>query len=142
MKIRVAMCVAATAIGLCCPAAGKSRPCSQQEAKLVEETIAQVETWPQFATFYAEHKGCDVSALRYAFTQQVAHLAGNDSGLVDLSRVLTQNPRLKPTVLGHLKSEAVSAEDRDQILKVLKACQPKQTKICQDVRKALIPANY
>lgn len=137
MKIRVAVCVAATAIGLCFPAVAKSHRCSQQEAQRVEETIAQVETWPQFVAFYAEHKRCDVSALRYAFTQQVAHLAGNDQGLLGLSKMLTQYPHMKPTIFGHLKSEAVSSDDRDQILNVLQACQPKQKKICQDVRKAL-----
>lgn len=137
MKIRVCVCVAVTAIGMCFPALANSNPCSQQEAQRVEETIAQVETWPQFVTFYAEHKRCDVSALRYAFTQQVAHLAANDQGLLGLSKMLDQYPHLKPTILGHLKSEAVSSDDRDQIIKVLQACQSRQKKICQDVRKTL-----
>lgn len=137
MKIRVCICVAATAIGMCFPAVASSNPCLPQEAQRVEETIAQVDTWLQFATFYAEHNRCDVSALRYAFTQQVAHLAKNDHGFLGLSKMLAQYPHLKPTILGHLKSEAISSDDLDQILKVLQACQPKQKKICQDVRRAL-----
>lgn len=139
MKTHIYMYVAVTAIGMCFPALGNSNTCSPQEAQSVEETIAQVETWPQFVTFYAEHKRCDVSALRYAFTQQVAHLTANDQGLLGLSKVLAQHPHLKPTILGHLKSEAVSSDDRDQIIKVLQACQPRQRKICQDVRKTLGP---
>ena len=137
MKIRVAVCFSAAAIGLCFPVMAKSNPCSQKEAQRVEETIAEIETWPQFVTFYAKHKNCDVSALRFAFTQQIAHLTGNDQGLLGLSKMLAQYPSLKPTILGHLRSEALSSDERDQIIEMLQACQPKQKKICEDVRKAL-----
>lgn len=138
MKISVSLFVAATTVGLGFPGLAKSNPCPPPEAAHVEEAIQQVETWPQFVTFYAQHRKCDVSALRYAFTQQVAHLAANDRGLLGLSKVLAQHPHLKPKILGHLKSEAVSSDDRDQILKALHACQPGQKNICRDVRRALV----
>lgn len=137
MKISVSLFIAATTVGMCIPGLAKSDPCPVTEAALVEETIQQVETWPQFVTFYAQHKKCDVSALRYAFTQQVARLAANDRGLLGLSKMLSLHPHLKPKILGHLKSEAVSSDDRDQILKELQACQPRQKNVCRDVQKAL-----
>lgn len=137
MKINVSLLVAAMAAGLSFTSLAKSNSCPPQEAAHVEETIQQVETWPQFVTFYSQHKKCDVDALRYAFTQQVAHLAANDQGLLGLSKMLAKYPRLKPKILGHLKSEAISSDDRDQILKALQACQPSQKNVCRDVRKAL-----
>lgn len=135
MKISVSLVVAAMTAGLSFPGLAKSSACPAQEAKHVEETIEQVKTWPQFATFYAQHKKCDASALRYAFTQQVAHLTANDQGLLGLSKMLAQHPHLKPTILEHLKSEAVTMDDRDQILRMLQACKPGQKSVCRDVRR-------
>jgi hypothetical protein len=137
MKINVSLLVAGVAVGLSFPGLAKSNSCPPQEAARVEETIQQVETWPQFVSFYSQHKKCDVDALRYAFTQQVAHLTANDQGLLGLSKMLTKHPQLRSKILGHLKSEAVSSDNRDQILKALQACQPGQKNVCRNVRKVL-----
>ncbi len=139
MKIGVSVFVVATAVSLCFPGLAKPNLCPPPEAQRVEEAIQQVETWPQFATFYAQHGKCDVSALRYAFTQQVAHLAANDLGLLGLSKMLAQHPYLKPKILMHLKSETVPSEDRDKILRVTDACQASQKSLCRDVKKILDP---
>lgn len=137
MKINVSLVVAAMTAGLSFTCLAKANSCPPEEAAHVEEAIQQVETWPEFVTFYSQHKKCDVDALRYAFTQQVAHLTANDQGLLGLAKMLTKYPRLKPKIFGHLKSEAISSDDHDQILKALDACQPQQKSVCRDVRRAL-----
>lgn len=137
MRINVHLFVLVTVVSQCVSGVAKANPCPQFEAKRVEETIQQVETWPQFAAFYNKYKTCDVDALRYAFTQQIAHLAGDDQGLVGLAKLLARQPHLKPIVLGHLRSEAVSSEDRDRISNALRACKPAHKRVCRDVRNAL-----
>lgn len=139
MKISFSLLVALTALSQCTLGMAKSNYCSQSEAKSVEETVQQVETWPQFAAFYSKHGKCDVDALRYAFTQQVVRLAANDQGLLGLASLLAKHPYLKPIILGHLRSEAVSLDDRDQIFKALHACQSAQENICREVKNALEP---
>jgi len=137
MKISITIFVASMGIGLCFPGLPKSSSCPSTAAAHVEEAIQHVESWPQFAAFYSKHRKCDVDALRYGFTQQVAHLAANDQGLLGLSKMLTKHPHLRPNILWHLKSEAVSADDREQIRKVLQFCQSNQKRVCRDVATAL-----
>jgi hypothetical protein len=117
--------------------AAASSACPTSKAAFVEEQLPKLATWDQFSTFYRKYKKCDVSALRYAYTQQIAHLTANDRGLTSLSKTLVKHPRLKPLILQHLKSETVTANDRDQILKNLNYCQTVRIQICRDVRNAL-----
>ncbi|MGB4927337.1 MAG: hypothetical protein WBP25_12725 [Giesbergeria sp.] len=137
MKPGVVLLIAGLAVGLSITSAAKAGSCPASEALFVEEKLQQLETWAQFSTFYSQHKKCDVDALRYAFTQQVAHLAAKDQGMLGLSKMLAKDPQLKPMILRHLKSEAVTSDDRDQILKALDACQGRQMNICRDVKKMI-----
>jgi hypothetical protein len=137
MKAGIVLLVAGLAVGLSITSAATAGSCPPSEAAFVEENLQQVETWAQFSIFYFQHKKCDVDALRYAFTQQVAHLAANDQGMLGLSKMLAKHPQLKPMILRHLKSEAVTSDDRDQILKALDACQASQKNICRDVKKMI-----
>jgi hypothetical protein len=137
MKIRACVYVAITAIGVCSPTQSNSKSCPPQKAQHVEETIQQIEAWSQFASFYSDYKNCDVSALRYSFTQQIAYLLVNDQGFSGLSKMLIKYPYLKPIILQHLGSEAISSDNRSEILKALQTCQSEQKEICMDIKKAL-----
>lgn len=111
MRIGIVLFLAVITFGLSFTSAAKPDSCQADEAKFVEENLQQLETWAQFSTFYSQHRKCDVSALRYAFTQQVAHLAANDQGMQGLAKMLAKHPQLKSPILRHLKSEAVSSDD-------------------------------
>jgi hypothetical protein len=137
MKANIALLFVELAVGLSIASSAVAGNCEAGQAALVEENLQQLESWTQFSVFYFQHKKCDVDALRYAFTQQVARLTANDQGMLGLSKMLAKNPQLKPVVLMHLKSEAVTSIDRDQILKALDACKKSEKNICRDVKKML-----
>ena len=137
MKFGIGFLLAATTFGCSFTSAARSDSCLTDEATFVEENLEKIETWTQFSTFYLKHRKCDVSALRYAYTQQVVHLTASDKGLVGLAKMLAKHPQLKPAIFTHWKSESVSTEDRDQILKAVDACRVRQRNICREVRKIL-----
>lgn len=120
-------------IGNACPAT--SGACTASEAAYVEQNLQSAETWSQFSRFYFLHQKCDVNALKYLFTQQIAHLTANDRGMLDLSKMLAKQPQLRPIVLKHLKSEAVTSNHREQILDALAICRVNQKVICREVKK-------
>jgi hypothetical protein len=137
MKVTAYFFAVSMALGLSATCQAGSSVCSAEEAASVEGAIQQVETWQQFATYYAAHKKCDVDALRYAFTQQIAQLTASDQGLSGLSKMLSTNPRLKSPIFRHLKSESITSDDREQILERLETCKPRQKSLCLALGRAL-----
>lgn len=111
--------------------------CSMSDAAFIEENIGNVETWHTFSVFYRQYKQCDVSALKYAFTQKIAYLAANDMGMKELKKELTNQPYLKLIIVNHLKSDSITSDEKNQILENLKQCVDKRLHICSDIKKAL-----
>lgn len=137
MKAGIVFFVKGFLVGLSIANGASAGACSAREATFAEENIQNVKTWTEFSTFYARHKKCDVDALRYAFTQQVAQLTSNDKGMANLSKMLAKDATLKSVILWHLKSETIASTDRDQIRQALQTCKAEHKNICREIKKAI-----
>lgn len=112
--------------------------CDSATAQIVEEQLDSIRTWGQFANFYRTYSRCDRPALSYAFTQRIALLASSRSGIRELQAQIKQDPKLKGVVLEHLRSEAVSADQAEEIRRSVRSKCPRGAgHLCTEVLRAV-----
>lgn len=114
-----------------------NRGCASDEAQQVEQAVSNVTTWREFEEFYKKRGMCDVSALRYGFTQTITKLTAEDEGLVRLSAMLRKSPYLKEIIVWHLRSEAVSQENANLIAEKISHCKAAEHVLCLQVKRAI-----
>ena len=81
---------------------------------------------------------CD---CRAQLERSLSEIGAQPKGVVDLSIAVRKEPWLRPTVLRHLRSDAIAQEDADKIIvNVREACPSSaasQSDLCREVKRAL-----